>query len=131
MRHPRIALLLCTLYVFFMGCQSSKETSYIGEDIGSFRDKKVSALTLKNGEIRRYDNVGGRYFEEKRDSGLVKQIVGLDPTGASLNVELSRVLEVQCQTTTTDGGGTILTILFVIAGGILLLGLLIAGSFRT
>jgi len=112
-----------------MGCQSAKESSYIGEDIGSFRDKKVSAITLKNGEIRKYDKVGGRYFEEKRDSGLVKQIVGLDPTGASLNVELSRVLEVQCQTVETDGGGTILTVVFVISGGLLLLALLIAASW--
>ncbi len=130
MRYPRNGLLLCTLYMFFMGCQSTKESSYIGVDIGSFRGKKISAVTLKNGEIRKYDKVGGRYYEEKRDSGLVRQIVGLDAMGASLNIDLNRILEVQCQTTETDGGGIILTVVFVAAGAVILLGVFLASGFR-
>jgi hypothetical protein len=117
------------LYVFFMGCQSSKETSYIGQDIGSFRDKKVSSLTLKNGEVRKYDKIGGRYYEEKRDSGFTRQIVGLDPTGASLNVDISRILEVQCQAFETDGGGTVLTTILIIGGGLAIVFLLLAAAY--
>src|SRR5947208_16082167 len=97
MQHSTKALFLCIMYLFFMGCQSAKETSYIANDVNSFRDKRISAVTLKNGEIRHYDKIGGRYIEERRDSAIVKQIVGFDPTGATLNFELSRILEVQSQ----------------------------------
>jgi len=130
MAHPRIPLLLCTLYVFFMGCQSVRESSYIGSDIGSFRDKKISSVTLKNGEVRTFDNIGGRYYEEKQDSGYTRKIVGFDPTGATLNLELSRVLEVQCQAAESNTGGTILTVILAIAGGLLILILLVAASFH-
>ena len=78
-----------------MGCQSSKEASFISQDISSFRDKKITAITLKNGEIRKYDKVGGRYYEEKTDTGFVRKIVGFDAVGTALNVNLDRVLEVQ------------------------------------
>ena len=134
MRHPRNALILCALYVFFIGCQSTKESSYIASDISSYRDKKITAVTLKNGEIYRYDKVGGRYIEEKRDSATLKQIVGFDPLGAALNFELSKILEVQGQTVESDSGATIGTVL-LIAGGVivaayLLLALLFSGFSR-
>jgi hypothetical protein len=129
MRQPRIAFLFCSLYVFFIGCQSTKESSFIAEDVSSFRDKKISAITLKNGEIRKYDRVGGRYYEEKRDTGTLKQVVGYDPTGSALNVELSRILEVQCQSLESDGAGTALTVLLGIGAGIVVLAILIAASW--
>ena len=130
MRNPRNALLLCALYVFFMGCQSAKESSYIADDINSFRDKRITAVTLKNGETYKYDKVGGRYYEERRDSQFVRKIVGYDLLGTAQNIDLSRVLEVQSSAIETDGGGTILTLLLSVAGGILVLFLLIAASFR-
>ena len=130
MRQPRNALLLCALYVFFMGCQSAKESSYIAEDINSYRDKRINTITLKNGETYKYDKVGGRYYEERRDSGFVRKIVGYDLMGTALNFDLNRVLEVQSSIVETDGGGTILTVLLSVAGGILLLGLLLFASFR-
>ena len=130
MRHPRNALILCALYVFFMGCQSTSEIRYAGTDVVSYRDKKISAVTLKNGEMYKYDKVGGRYVEEKRDSATIKQIVGFDPLGAGLNFEISKILEVQAQSMESDGGGTALTILLGVAGGILILALIIAASFR-
>jgi hypothetical protein len=46
------------------------------------------------------------------------------------NFDISRVLEVQSSVVETDGGGTILTVILGIAGGILLLALLITASFR-
>lgn len=130
MRQPRNALLLCALYVFFMGCQSAKESSYIAEDINSYRDKRINIITLKNGETYKYDKVGGRYYEEIRDSGFVRKIVGYDLMGTAINFDLNRVLEVQSSVVETDGGGTILTVLLGVAGGILLLGLLLVASFR-
>lgn len=130
MRHPKIPLILCVLYFFFMGCQSTKEASYIAQDVSSFHDKKITAITLKNGEVREYDNVGGRYYEEKSDTGFVRKIIGFDAIGTALNINLDRVLEVQSQTTETNAAGTILTVIFVAAAGILLLGLAILSGFR-
>ncbi len=113
-----------------MGCQSTKEASYIAQDVSSFHDKKITAITLKNGEVREYDNVGGRYYEEKSDTGFVRKIIGFDAIGTALNINLDRVLEVQSQTTETNAAGTILTVIFVAAAGILLLGLAILSGFR-
>jgi hypothetical protein len=125
MRQPRIALSLCALYVFFIGCQSAKESSFIAEDINSYRNKKISAVTLKNGEMYKYDKVGGRYIEERRDTAMVKEIVGFDQTGVALNFELARILEVQCQSMESDGGGTALTAILGIVSGLLVIGLLV------
>ncbi len=127
MRHPRIALLLCMLYVFFMGCQSTKEYSYLADDVSSYRDKKITAVTLKNGDLYKYDKVGGRFVEEKKDNSTFKEIVGFDQLGAALNFELGKVLEVQCQSTESNGGGVILGILLgAVAGGLILLLILLA-----
>lgn len=129
MRHPRNALILCALYVFFMGCQSAKESSYVADDISLYRDKKIIAVTLKNGEIYKYDKVGGRFVEEKKNNSTFKEIVGYDQLGTALNFELAKVLEVQCQNTESSGGGVVLGILLgVVAGGLILL-LLIAAAF--
>lgn len=109
-----------------MGCQSTKESTYVADDTTSYRGKKVSAVTLKNGQIYRYDEVGGRYIEEKRDTGFVKEIVGFDATGTALNFDLGKILEVQCRLTKPDTGGTVLTILITLAGTALIVGLILA-----
>jgi hypothetical protein len=130
MQQPRIALLLCALYVFFIGCQSSKESSYLADDIHSYRDQKVSSVILKNGELYKYDKVGGRYIEERKDTATIKQIVGFDVSGIALNFEITRILEVQCQTMESDGGGTALTVILGAAGGILILALIFSLLLR-
>lgn len=129
MRHRFITFLLCGLYVFFIGCQSSKQGTYLADDTNSYRDKRVNSVTLKNGETRIYDKVGGRYYEEKRDSVFERKIVGYDPAGAALNFDINKILEVQTASIETDAGGTILTVLLAAGGGILLLGLLIIASY--
>jgi hypothetical protein len=116
--------MLSLLYVFFIGCQSTKESSCLAEDISAYRGKKITSLTLKNGETYRYDKVGGRYVEERKDTAVVKEVVGFDPTGLALNFEISRILEIQCQTLESDGAGTALTAILAVAGGILIIALI-------
>lgn len=79
----------------------------------------------------KYDKVGGRYIEEKKDSSTIKEIVGFDPLGVALNFEVSKIIEVQCQNSESDGGGTALTIILATAGGILILALVISALGRT
>jgi len=118
MRHPRNALLLCALYVFFTGCQSTKDYAYLAQDTRSYTDKKITSLTLKNGDVVIFDKIGGRYSEEKRDSGALRQFIGFDQAGQTKTVDFSRVLEVQCQKSESDPGGTILAA--TLAGGVIL-----------
>ncbi len=117
MRHTKLPLFLCLLYIFFIGCQSVKETSYVASDTNGFRGKKISTITLKDGSIRDYNDVGGTFYEERADSTkVIQKIVGMDANSQPLNVNLDRILEVQCQTKQSDAGATILLCL---VGGIL------------
>ncbi len=127
MRHTKAPLLLCILYLFFIGCQSTKEYSYVASDTNGFRGKKISTITLKDGSIRDYNDVGGTFYEERTDSTTVTQkIVGIDANNQPLNVNLDRVLEVQCLTKQSDVPATILlalagTVIFLFVGFIVLL----------
>jgi hypothetical protein len=128
MKYGRV-LLFITILGAFIGCQSTKEASFLSRDVSSYQNKRITMITLKNGSVIEFDNVGGRYFEEKSDTGMVRRIIGFSPTNDQLTFEISKVLEVRTRATETDGPGTFLTILLVV-GAIAILGILalITGS---
>ncbi len=108
MRHTKAPLFLCILYLFFIGCQSTKEYSYVASDTNKFRDKKISTITMKDGSIRSYNDIGGTFYEERTDSTISRNIVGLDANNELLSVNLNNVLEVQCLTKQSDVPATVL-----------------------
>jgi hypothetical protein len=127
-RSGLLAAFFCILYISFLGCQHSREYSYIAEDISSYRNKKVTAVTLKNGDTHIYDKGGGHYIEERRDSVVLRKIVGFDDANHALNVDLDKILEVQSETQEADGSGTIiLTSVLLVVGSYLLVLLLFSG----
>src|ERR1043165_3279570 len=110
----RKELLFIVLLGFLFGCQSTKEPSYLARDVSSYQNKRITLITLKNGSVFEFDNMGGRYFEEKSDTGIVKRIIGFSGSNEQLTFDISRVLEVQTKTASTDGMGTFLTVLLVV-----------------
>lgn len=85
---------------------------------------------LKNGENRVYDQYGGRYIELQKDSGMAKQIVGYDPFGTAVNLNVNSILEVKCESLQDNAGGTALGVLLGIAGGLILGIFILAASFH-
>lgn len=122
MKYSKVLVFL-TILGGFWGCQSSKEASYLARDVSSYQNKRITVVTLKDGSVYEFDNMGGRFFEEKKDTGMARRIIGYSPSNDQLTFDLSRVLEVRTRTSSTDGAGTFLTILLVV-GAIGLLGIL-------
>ncbi|HET9135510.1 MAG TPA: hypothetical protein VFO76_02645 [Candidatus Kapabacteria bacterium] len=110
MKYSKVFLFIAFLGGF-IGCQSSKEASFLSRDVSSYQNKRITMITLKNGSVIEFDNVGGRYFEEKSDTGMVRRIIGFSPSNDQLTFEISKVLEVRTRTTETDGAGTFLLVL--------------------
>jgi len=64
MKYGKVFLFI-TILGGFLGCQSSKEASFLARDVNSYQNKRITLVTLKNGSVFEFDNIGGRYFEEK------------------------------------------------------------------
>jgi hypothetical protein len=121
-------LFLIFLISCLFGCQSTKESSFLARDVNSFQDKRITMITLKNGDVYTYDKTGGRYYEEKTDTGIVRKIVGFGSANEPINFDLSKIIEVKTQTGETDGAGTLLAILL---GGTVLAVLIIILAFSS
>ncbi len=118
MQHSKTPFFLCVLYIFFIGCQSTKMYSYIANDTYGFRGKKITKVTLKDGDIREFNEDGGTFYQDRIDSNtVVQKIIGIDANNQPFNVNLDRVLEVQCLVTKSDSGAT--TFLAILGGLIL------------
>ena len=125
MRNLQAPLFLILFFIGANGCKISREFNYVAKETSTFHNKKIVSVTLLTGESLRYDNAGGRYYEEKKDTGIVKKIVGFDRADQPLNVDLNRILEVKCQVSENNDVGTAFVVLLSIGIGILVLGILI------
>ncbi len=110
MRHTKLPLFLCVLYLFFIGCSSAKEYSYAATDVKSFRNLSINKVTLKDGSKRTYGDGGGLYSEVKSDSGISKKIFGFDKENNPLDIDLERILEVHTRISSPNTEGTIILI---------------------
>ncbi len=129
MRHTKAPLLLCILYVLFVGCHTIKEYSYVATDAQSFRDQPINAVTLKNGSIQTFNDIGGRFYEENDANGISKKkVIGFDEQNNLINLDLENILEVQTQVRSFNVLGTYIFIIGGIAFSALFIGALISSS---
>jgi hypothetical protein len=111
MIHRHRVLLVAALYALFLGCQSTKVYRYPAAEVSSYRDKRISALVLKNGDVQAFGDAGGMYVEFRRDTLRIQKIIGNDQDNRSVEYDLDRVLEIESGGLQPDGALTILTVL--------------------
>lgn len=110
MKNHNLVLVLAVGSFLFVGCQTTQLYHYSAADVSSFRNKRISSITLKNGDIETFNESGGIYLEQRQDSSSVEKIVGNTPDARTLEFELTKVLEVDCRVQKTDPAGTLLTV---------------------
>ncbi|MCG3121380.1 MAG: hypothetical protein ALAOOOJD_04445 [bacterium] len=74
---------------FLMGCAGPAKTVINKESIPYFTETKILSVTLMNGEVIRFDQNGGQYYEHYKNKARV--IVGRTEPGKSIVIALDNV----------------------------------------
>lgn len=94
-----------------VGCQSTKEYNYLVGESLDFRDKKITSIVTKKGDIIYYDIGGARYVVDVKDTTMERKVIGFSIENKPTSTPLEHILEVTCESRETDGAGTGLAVL--------------------
>lgn len=110
-----------------LGCQTTRETWMVASRPTAYRGVRITAVTLRDGTRRDFDEFGGMLFEDTSGAVSIHKIIGFDPKKKPQTLDISNVLEVCATERQADTGGTLLIV--IIAGALALtIGFLVGTS---
>ena len=122
MWHRARFVILLVISSSIVGCQSTREYNYLVGESLDFRDKKITSIVTKNGNVIYYDIGGARYVVDVRDTTMERKVIGFSIENKPTSTPLESILEITCESRETDGAGTGLAVLA--GAGVVLLVLL-------
>jgi hypothetical protein len=115
---PRFIVILI-VGLWTAGCQTVREYNYLANETLDYRDKKITSIVTKKGDVVNYDIAGARYIVDVRDTTMERKVIGFNIENRPISMPIEQILEISCEARELDGGGT--GLLVVTAAGVLLL----------
>ncbi len=125
----RFAFLLL-LSGWIVGCQSTREFNYLVSETLDFRDKKITSIVTKKGDVIYYDIAGARYVVDVKDTTMERKVIGFSIENKPTSTPLENILEINCESRETDGAGTGLAVLAGAGVVLLVLFAIFLATFR-
>ena len=111
MRHRIRFGIFLLLSCWITACQSTREYNYLVNETLDFRDKKITSIVTKKGEVIYYDIGGARYIVDVKDTTIERKVVGYSLENRPTSIPLENILEINCESRETDASGTGLAVL--------------------
>ena len=115
-RHDHIAfnllsILLIVLHVVSLsGCMTTKQNTFLPDELKYPQEGKIIELVLNSGEIIRFDKDGGGFIESVHEGRLYRTIVGVTDKGNTTELEIDRIQEVRIERREANVLGTVVLI---------------------
>jgi hypothetical protein len=123
--HRLIAVMTLCVYCFWIsGCATTTKQTIIRDEFQDWKDEKIIAVILEDGDFILFDPAGGRYVQRNVGQTTRLMIVGNTWDKGSVEIDAEKVLDAQIEKSEVDAGRTILIVFLglpVIALAILLL----------
>jgi hypothetical protein len=125
MNRRTIAGTTLLAYCFWVvGCATTTKQTLIRDELAESKEGKIMEVTLENGDVIRFDEIGGRYVFQGTGQAVQTMILGYTWDKRAVQIDAEKVLKVQIEKTETNTGQTILLIVVgipAITFGLLLL----------
>ena len=119
MSATRRFIMILVVGLWISGCQTIREYNYLANETLDYRDKKITSIVTKKGDIVYYDIAGARYIVDVQDTTMERKVIGFNIENRPVSTPIEQILEITCEARELDGGGT--GLLVVTAAGVLLL----------
>lgn len=118
--HSNMSFRLLSIFLIFLhlilisGCTTTKQSTYLTDELRYPQGGKIIQVDLKNGEILKFDKDGGSYIETVKNNRLYRGIVGVTVDGRPVDIDIDSVLEVRLERQETNVLGTVVIITLAI-----------------
>jgi hypothetical protein len=93
-----------------VGCATTTKQTIIRDELQDLKDEKIVEVTLNNGDVIRFDEVGGRFVSKRTGQAAQTMILGYTWDKRAVEIDAEKVLKVQIEKSETNAGQTILLI---------------------
>ena len=128
--HRKTTVLWFIALLSVLGCQTTRTHYYRAQDVESYREQRITEVTLTSGDRLYYTKPGGFYSEEKNGASTLKRIVGFNEDHQPQNIDLAEILEVKVKTTQSDGVPLILSGLLAVGLACVVIIAMLAASWH-
>jgi len=103
-----------TLFAFcfwLLGCATTTKQTFIREELTESRDGRIVEMILDNGDVVRFDEIGGRFVSKGAGQEGKTMILGYTWDKRAVEIDAEKVLKVEVEKSETNAAETILLII--------------------